>query len=125
MTPATRTALAYLHVTGNLPKGLHSSTYCAASRLSTRPSIDDGLAYRKIVKAEAAAEVMTHPLVKGHLRLLELGFEPEPYQRRTSHYVVYRHPTESCEAGVSRGGSIWITRINDCKPYRQTWHVAE
>ncbi|AKF13641.1 hypothetical protein PHIN3_378 [Sinorhizobium phage phiN3] len=100
MRNSLKTALAYAHITGNLPKNIHMDTYLQASSC-LKTGFGNGPP-RKIVKDEYLKDIEDHPFVIGHKLLSEQGFSL-PRQRKTSHTISYmRH--DDVEAFITRSG---------------------
>lgn len=129
LRPAVLLALAYVHVVGWMPRGIHSRTYCDvvcyhAERAEPKntqygPMLKDGKLYH--VRPEHLEEVEGHPLVQavrylegrgfkvrnhqyggGGTRSVEMfGWNEEKDRSLTAH--AYRHGYWSIEYGRERG----------------------
>jgi hypothetical protein len=108
MKLAVRTALAYAHVTGRIPKGIHIATWSAVNEAG-----EDGrspIEFR--AKEEFVSEIKDHPFLIGDAVMREKGLKPKAFQKSTTHSIVYVDGNGN-EGGVSRDGSAWIWRWFD------------
>lgn len=112
ITKGVKRALAYCHVAGALPKGIHITTWSKAFDLVDR--IGD----RYTLKPEALAAIEDEPFFIAHRLLTARGFTPILYERRTSHYLRYRGP-ELAQALSFRSGGLHIQPHRVEPPYTE------
>lgn len=108
--PGVKTAVAFAHITGRLPKAIHMATW-----MDARKFLNDACSIDKRATAEALPLIADHPFIIGHAYMQSRGFAPVPYQKGTSHYIRYRND-DGIEAGLGREGSVWIWWKHDTKP---------
>lgn len=109
MTSAFKTALAYAHITGRLPKHIHLKTYMAARVCLTDLNANT---LRHSVKEEYVDGLADHPFILGDKVLKDRGFRVRPYQHRTSHTIEYLND-EGHEGYITREGKgCWIWSPN-------------
>ena len=110
ITPAMKTVLAYVHLTGRMPAHIRTRTYIDALDFVTGE-------YPKKLKDEALELVRDHPFLKGRDYLVSLGFEGKPsvHHRRdkqTSQTLRFLNLDTKAEAYIIRSGGGWIWTPN-------------
>jgi hypothetical protein len=113
VTNAAKTALAYMHITGEFPRGIQLATWSQINDLADR----DGN-MRRALKPEALALIDSHPFKVAHDYLTGLGFRVIPHQRGTSHYVSYINHDNGDGATAYRAGGATVRPYSDKPPYR-------
>lgn len=83
ISESVKTALAYAHICGCLPKGIHMSTWSKAFDM-----IEGTFQYYR-VKEEFLPLIEEHPFVVGHEWMLCNGFTLIPYQYHSSRTIEY------------------------------------
>lgn len=120
MKSAVKTALAFTHITGRIPIGIHLTTWNVVYQM-----IEDLPRYVKIdgmtvtlhdkrVKDEYLKDIEDHPFLIGHKLMTERGFKLRAYrQSKTSRNIVYYGPDDS-EGYITREGTgCWIWTRNE------------
>lgn len=128
MSPAVRRALAYAHVTGRLPSGLHVMTrMLAGNHLDFVPYQYAGMTlHRYQVKPEDLPLVARDPLYVACEWFRSHGFVLDAGRLcKTSHYLPYVHPRYQVEGIAYRGGGGGVTLLHDSVPYRTGLDLAE
>lgn len=113
VTKAAKTALAYMHITGEFPRGIQLATWSKINDLADR---DRNM--RRALKPDALALIEGHPFKVAHDYLSGLGFKVIHGQRGTSHYVRYINHETGAEATAYRAGGATIRPYTDKPPYR-------
>lgn len=104
MKPAVKTALAFAHICGFLPKNIHLSTWSAANKCF-EPHV-----FPRQIKPEFLDQIADHPFMVGHAKLTAEGFRPRPKPDRTSRTIEYDHSDHDDRAFISRSGGGWYWR---------------
>jgi hypothetical protein len=104
MKQSLKTALAYAHICGFLPKHIHLDTWSKAQEYLVPNT------YPRTVKPEYLDQIADHPFMIGHARLTAEGYRPTQKHGRTSHTIEYRHPDHEDQAFIIRSGGGWYWR---------------
>lgn len=112
LSTAIKNVLAYIHVTGRFPAGIHLSTLAKVHH-----TMIDGEPGRNTVKPEYFEYIKNHTFIRGRDYLVnERGFESKPkfhsiYERNTSREICFLH-IDGGEGYIHRAGGGWIWSKN-------------
>lgn len=129
ISPAIRTALAYVHHTHDMPAHVRIDTRLALYRHTEMvPFAYHGITlHRHDLKPDSVALIARDPLHVACETLKTLGFQVKRFQgRKTSHYIAFRSAaSDNIEALAYRSGGGSVTVRHTEKPYVTTLNLNE